>query len=60
MTDLVPPRIEPLSDPHSGRQGQPPPRPRVKPETVEKPAPAPVPDLGAPDEEENHELDEMA
>jgi hypothetical protein len=60
MGDILPPRIEPLSQPKSGPQEQPAPKPRPKAIPAEKLAPIPDPDIGAPDEDENHNLDEMA
>jgi hypothetical protein len=60
MADITPPRIESISDPNSGLQDQPPPKPRVKAAAAGKPAPPHVPQVSAPGEEEIHELDEMA
>ncbi len=60
MAEIVPSRIDSLSDPNSGPQDQPARKPRAKAATAEKPNPAPDPDLGPPDEQDKHKLDEMA
>jgi len=61
MADILPPRIEPLSERNAGPQDQPARKPRAKkPVTEEKLAATPAPDIGAPEDEDKHELDEMA
>jgi hypothetical protein len=62
MADILPPRIESISDPHSGPRDQPAPNPRVKAAVAAKshlPPPL-VPAIGSAEEEEKHELDELA
>lgn len=60
MPDISPPRIAPISDTNSGPQDQPAKKPRAKPAPPEKPAVLPVPKVSTPDDEDKHELDEMA
>jgi hypothetical protein len=60
MAEIVPPRIELISDPNSGPQDQPAPKPRHKAVVASKPAPLRVPDISCAEEEDEHELDEMA
>jgi len=60
MGDILPHRIEPISDPKPGPQEQPARKPRKKAADEEKPAPTPDPDIGSPEEEDKHELDETA
>jgi hypothetical protein len=60
MAEIVPPRIGSISDPNSGPQDQPAPKPRAKAFVSTKPDPPPVPDISSAEEEDKHELDEMA
>jgi hypothetical protein len=60
MAEIVPPRIGSISDPNSGPQDQPAPKPRAKAVVSTKPDPPPVPDISSAEEEDKHELDEMA
>jgi hypothetical protein len=62
MAEILPPRIGSISDPNSGPQDQPAPKPRAKIVTAAKPDPSRVPDLDlSPAEDgDKHELDEMA
>jgi len=60
MAEITPPRIESISDPNSGSQEQPAQKPRTKVAIGAKPASPPVPEISAPEEDEKHELDEMA
>jgi hypothetical protein len=60
MAEISPPRIESISDPNSGPQDQPAPNPRAKQDVAAKPAPPRVPEVSAPEEEDQHQLDEMA
>jgi hypothetical protein len=60
MAEITPPRIESTSDPNSRPQDQPLKRPRVKAAPAQKPASSPSLEVSGPDEEEKHELDEMA
>jgi len=59
MPEILPPRIESISDPHSGPQEEAAPKPRAK-TAAGKPAPPQLPEISAPEEEDKHELDEMA
>lgn len=60
MPEILPPRIESISDPSSGSQDKPAPKPRAKAAAAEKPAPPQIPEISAPVEEDKHALDEMA
>jgi hypothetical protein len=60
MAEILPPRIESISDPHSGPQDNPAQTPRAKAVAAGKPAPPHSPEISAPEEEDKHELDEMA
>jgi hypothetical protein len=60
MAEIAPPRSSSISDPNSGAQDQPAKKPRPKSNPAEKPPSAPAPEVSAPDEEDKHELDEMA
>jgi hypothetical protein len=60
MAEITPPRIESISDANSGPPDQPAPKPRAKAAAAGKPAPPHVPEVSAPEEEDKHELDEMA
>jgi hypothetical protein len=60
VAEIVPPRIESIADPNSGSQDQPAPKPRVKAVVATKPDPPHVPDISPAEEEDKHELDEMA
>ena len=61
MEEITTSRIGMISDSGSGPQEQPPAqKPRVKAAAAGKPAPHDPPKIGAPEEGEKHELDEMA
>ena len=60
MAEITSSRIESISDPNSGPQEQPAQKPRAKAAAAGKPTPSHVPEVSAPEEEEKHELDEMA
>jgi hypothetical protein len=60
MAEITPPRIGSTSDPNPRPQDQPLKRPRVKAASAKKPALSHSAEVSAPDEEEKHELDEMA
>ena len=60
MAEILPPRIGSISDPNSGPQDQPAPKPRAKAVAALKPEPPSDPDLSSAEEEDKHELDEMA
>jgi hypothetical protein len=60
MAEIVPPRMGSISDPNSGSPDQPAPKPRVKAAVAHKPVPPPAPDISPMEEEDKHELDEMA
>jgi len=60
MAEIVPPRIESISDPNSGPQDQPAPKPRVRAVVATKPDSPPLPDISPVEEEDKHKLDEMA
>ena len=60
MAEILPPRIESISDPGSGPRDQPEQHPRAKGAVVEKPLPPELPEISPPEEEEKHDLDEMA
>jgi hypothetical protein len=60
MAEITPSRIESISDPNSGPQEQPAPKPRAKAAAAGKPASPHAPEISAPEEEEKHKLDEMA
>jgi hypothetical protein len=64
MAEISPPRIESISDPNSGSQDrsqdQPAPKPPAKQNAAAKPAAPRAPEVSAPEEEDQHQLDEMA
>jgi hypothetical protein len=60
MAEITPSRIESISDPNPGPQDQPAPKPRTSAAAAGKPAPPHVPEISATDEDDKHELDEMA
>jgi hypothetical protein len=60
MAEISGPRIESISDPGSGSQEPPREKPQVKPYAAWKPDPSKTPEIGAPEEEEKRQLDEMA
>jgi hypothetical protein len=60
MAEILPPRIGSISDPNSGPQDQPAPKPRVKAVAPAKPNPPQDPDISSAEEEDQHKLDEMA
>jgi hypothetical protein len=60
MAEILPPRIGSISDPNSGPQDQPAPKSRAKAVVTLKPEPPSDPDLNSAEEEDTHELDEMA
>jgi hypothetical protein len=60
MVDITPPRIESIADPGTGPQDQSAHKPRVKTAVAGKPASPNTPEISAPEDEEKHELDEMA
>jgi hypothetical protein len=60
MAEITPPRIESISDPNSGPPDQPGQKPRAKAAAAGKAVPPQPPEVSAPEEEEKHELDEMA
>ena len=59
MAEIAPPRINSISDPNSEPQDHPAKKTRVKP-SAGKSVPARAPEISTPDEEDKHELDEMA
>jgi hypothetical protein len=60
MADILHPRIEPLSDPNPEPRENPPQNPRAKAAAHGKASPTHVPEISAPEEEDKHDLDEMA
>ena len=60
MAEIKPPRIGSISDPNSGPPDQPAQEPRARAAAAGKPAPIRVPEVSAPEEEDKHNLDEMA
>jgi hypothetical protein len=60
MAEITPPRIESIADPGPGPQDQSAHKPRLKAVIAGKPAPPNTPEISPPEEEEKHELDEMA
>jgi hypothetical protein len=63
MADFVPPRIGSISDPNSGSPDEAAPKkPRVKAAPAASAAPPPLPKISSAEEEEQdrHELDELA
>jgi hypothetical protein len=60
MEDILPHRIEPASDRNSGQQDAPDARRHAKPAATSKPASPRAPEVSAPEENEKHELDELA
>jgi hypothetical protein len=60
MAEITPPRIESIADPGPGPQDQSAHKQRVKAVIPGKPVPPNTPEISAPEEEEQHELDEMA
>ena len=60
MAEIVSPRIGSISDLNSGPQDQPAPKQRAKVVAAAKPDPAHILDIGTAEEEDKHELDEMA
>jgi hypothetical protein len=60
MAEITPPRIESISDPNSGPRDQPAQKPRAKAAVAAKSVPQQAPEVSAPEEEDKHELDEMA
>jgi hypothetical protein len=60
MVEITPSRIESLADPGSGSQDQFARKPRAKAAVAGKSASPQTPEISAPEEEEKHELDEMA
>ena len=59
MAEIVSPRIESISDPGPGTQDQFAKNARHKAKDSEK-SPPHVPEISQPEEEDKHELDEMA
>ncbi len=60
MEEIAPPRIESVADPGPGPQDQSARKPRLKAAVAGKPVSPNTPEISAPEEEEKHELDEMA
>ena len=60
MAEIVRPRIESISDPNAGLRDQPAPKPRVRAAGAAKPHPPSPPDISSAEEEDKHELDELA
>jgi hypothetical protein len=60
MADILPARIESISDPNSGAQDRPAPKRHAKLSPCLIPVQPPVPKVSSPEEEEKHNLDEMA
>ncbi|MBZ5698066.1 MAG: hypothetical protein LAN18_05910 [Acidobacteriia bacterium] len=60
MAEIISPRIESIADPGTGPQDQSAHKPRVKAAVAGEPASPNTPEISAPEEEEKHELDEMA
>jgi hypothetical protein len=60
MAEITSSRIESISDPNSGPQDQQHQKPHAKAAAAGKPATPHLPEVSAPEEEEKHELDEMA
>ena len=60
MDEISAARIEGISDPGPGSQGQPYKTARAKAAAAGKPAPPNTPEIGAAEEEEKCKLDEMA
>ncbi len=60
MAEIVPSRIGSISDSNSGPQDKPAPKPRAKAAVVGKREPPHLPEISAAEEEDWHELDEMA
>lgn len=60
MVDISGPRVEPIADPESGAQEQAYQKPLAKAAAAGKPAPPKTPEIGAANEEEKPQLDEMA
>jgi hypothetical protein len=60
MADIVTPRIESISEPHTGPHDQPAPKQNAKGAAAGKTSPLSVPQIGTPEEEDKHKLDEMA
>jgi hypothetical protein len=58
MADITPSRIEPLGEPAESRQENPNRKSVAKPKTAANPAP--VPPVAESDEDESHQLDELA
>jgi hypothetical protein len=60
VAEISPPRVESISDPNPRSQDQPAKKPRVKPVAGQQPAPPHAPEVSTPDDEDKHELDELA
>jgi hypothetical protein len=60
MVEIVPPHIESISDPGAGSRDQPGPKPRARAVGAAKPHPPHLPDISPAEEEDKHELDELA
>ena len=60
MADITPSRIESIADPGPGPQDPSARKQRAKAAAAGKPVPSHTPEISAPEEEEKHELDEMA
>lgn len=60
MAEILSPRIESITDPGPGPQDQSAKKTRLKTTAPGKPPPPHVPEISQPEEEEKHELDEMA
>jgi hypothetical protein len=58
MADITPSRIEPLGEPAESRQENPSRKSVAIPKTTTKPVP--VPPVAESDEDESHQLDELA
>jgi hypothetical protein len=58
MAEITPPRIESIGDP--GPQDQSSQKSRAKAAVAGKPTSTTTPEISTPEEEEKHELDEMA
>jgi hypothetical protein len=60
MAEIAPPHIEPISDPSAGSQERNASRDRARTVGAGKVHSPRPPEVGAPEESERHELDEMA
>jgi hypothetical protein len=60
MADIVTPRIESISQPHTGPHDQPAPKQNAKGAAEGKASLQSVPQIGTLEDEDKHKLDEMA